>query len=220
MIQVHVNGETISATPSHPFYVYKFGWTLAGSLKAGDVLVLSNGELVTVEWVQHEILESPIKVYNFEVEDFHTYFVGKSSVLVHNDCPEWLREKWEEGNNFNKENRPRYQYNEVEVQGTNKNYRVDSYNPNEAIVSRKYTQLSEVKEKTAIGYINELNYKYPSGAVITDSSFNPAAIRGQPMVGSLYLEVPVQNNPVPQSIIDFANSKGITIIDIKGTVYT
>ena len=35
------------------------------------MLVLSNGELVTVEWVQHEILESPIKVYNFEVEDFH-----------------------------------------------------------------------------------------------------------------------------------------------------
>lgn len=86
MIQVHVNGETISATPSHPFYVYKFGWTLAGSLKAGDVLVLSNGELVTVEWVQHEILESPVKVYNFEVEDFHTYFVGESSVLVHNRC--------------------------------------------------------------------------------------------------------------------------------------
>ena len=86
MIQVHVNGETISATPSHPFYVEKLGWTLARSLKAGDVLVLSNGELVTVEWVQHEILESPIKVYNFEVEDFHTYFVGESSVLVHNQC--------------------------------------------------------------------------------------------------------------------------------------
>ena len=50
------------------------------------MLVLSNGELVTVEWVQHEILESPIKVYNFEVQDFHTYFVGESSVLVHNAC--------------------------------------------------------------------------------------------------------------------------------------
>lgn len=85
-VHIHVNGETISATPSHPFYVYKFGWTLAGSLKAGDVLVLSNGELVTVEWVQHELLESPIKVYNFEVEDFHTYFVGECEVLVHNVC--------------------------------------------------------------------------------------------------------------------------------------
>ncbi len=86
LVHIGVNGETISATPSHPFYVDKLGWTLARSLRAGDVLVLSNGELVVVEWVQHEILESPIKVYNFEVEDWHTYFVGESSVLVHNMC--------------------------------------------------------------------------------------------------------------------------------------
>ncbi len=74
-------GETISDTPSHPFYVDKLGWTLARSLRAGDILVLSNGELVTVEWVQHEILESPIKVYNFEVEEFHTYFVGENGIF-------------------------------------------------------------------------------------------------------------------------------------------
>ena len=86
LIHICVNGETISATPTHPFYVDKLGWTLARSLRAGDVLVLSNGELVTVEWVQHEILESPIKVYNFEVQDFHTYFVGENGVFVHNGC--------------------------------------------------------------------------------------------------------------------------------------
>ncbi len=91
LIHVHVNGETISATPNHPFYVDKLGWTLAKNLRAGDVLVLSNGEYVVIEWIQHEILESPIKVYNFEVEDFHTYFVGESSVLVHNDCTEEAR---------------------------------------------------------------------------------------------------------------------------------
>ena len=97
LVHIGVNGETISATPTHPFYVDKLGWTLARSLKAGDVLVLSNGELVTVEWVQHEILESPIKVYNFEVEDFHTYFVGECGVLVHNECtvPE-LSDNWKD----------------------------------------------------------------------------------------------------------------------------
>ena len=36
--------------------------------------------------IQHEILESPVKVYNFEVEDFHTYYVSESAVLVHNAC--------------------------------------------------------------------------------------------------------------------------------------
>mgnify|MGYP002168483425 FL=1 len=39
-----------------------------------------------VEAVEHELLESPITVYNFEVEDFHTYHVGSASVLVHNKC--------------------------------------------------------------------------------------------------------------------------------------
>ena len=60
------------------------------------MLVLSNGELVTVEFVQHEILESPIKVYNFEVEDFHTYFVGEQSVFVHNGCGDDLAKPGED----------------------------------------------------------------------------------------------------------------------------
>ena len=104
LIHIGVNGETISATPTHPFYVDKLGWTLARSLRAGDVLVLSNGELVTVEWVQHEILESPIKVYNFEVEEFHTYFVGENGIFVHNGCG-----KWEEVNESMSENSRTYQ---------------------------------------------------------------------------------------------------------------
>ena len=48
--------------------------------------MLNNGKYVTVEKVQHEFLEVPVKVYNFEVQDFHTYYVGRNSVLVHNAC--------------------------------------------------------------------------------------------------------------------------------------
>ena len=33
-------------------------------------------------------LESLETTYNFEVEDFHTYFVSDSNVLVHNSCNE------------------------------------------------------------------------------------------------------------------------------------
>lgn len=50
----------------------------------------SQRKYVIVEQVQHELLESPVTVYNFEVEGFHTYFVGETSVLVHNSCgDEW-----------------------------------------------------------------------------------------------------------------------------------
>ena len=85
LIYVTVVGEEIVTTPSHPFYVPKQGWTDAIHLKAGDILLTVNGEYVVVEKAQHELLESPIKVYNFEVEDFHTYYVG-DGVLVHNTC--------------------------------------------------------------------------------------------------------------------------------------
>ena len=86
LVHVFVNGEEIVTTPTHPFYSPVKGWTDAVKLRAGDILVLVNGEYVVVEMIQHEILEVPITVYNFEVTDFHTYYVGKESILVHNVC--------------------------------------------------------------------------------------------------------------------------------------
>ena len=86
LIYVQVGSEEIVTTPEHPFYSTVKGWIAACKLRTGDILVLQNDKYVTVEKVQHEILEAPITVYNFEVADFHTYYVGKSSVLVHNDC--------------------------------------------------------------------------------------------------------------------------------------
>lgn len=62
------------------------GGILAGNLRAGDILVTLNGEYVVLEQVQHEILEAPVATYNFEVEGFHTYYVGENDIFVHNKC--------------------------------------------------------------------------------------------------------------------------------------
>lgn len=86
LIHVTVQGEEIICTPGHPFYSPVQGWTEASRLRAGDILVLVNGEFVVVEQVQQELLDAPVLVYNFEVEDFHTYFVSASGILVHNKC--------------------------------------------------------------------------------------------------------------------------------------
>ena len=43
-----------------------------------------------VEKHRVEELDEPVDVYNFQVEDYHTYFVGESAVWVHNNnkaCP-------------------------------------------------------------------------------------------------------------------------------------
>ena len=76
--------------PEHPFYAPTKGWTEAIHLRAGDKLFNHNGELMVIEQVQHEILEAPVVVYNFEVADYHTYFVGTNGVLVHNSCSQTL----------------------------------------------------------------------------------------------------------------------------------
>ena len=78
--------ETIDSTPEHPFYVEGLGWVEASSLHAGMTIWFANGTKGTVEDISNEGLEEPVTVYNFEVTDFHTYFVGENAVLVHNDC--------------------------------------------------------------------------------------------------------------------------------------
>jgi len=136
-----------------------------------------------------------------------------------NSIPDWLQKRFKEGNDFNEANRLRYPHNEVEVTVDGKKFRVDSYNPGKEIISRKNTQLSDVQEGTAKGYMNELKQKYPSGAEITDSPFNSSNLKGKRLDGELILEIPVQNNPIPKSIIDAATERGITIRDVEGKVY-
>lgn len=98
----------------------------------------------------------------------------------------------------------------MEVYGEKK-YVVDSYVPTEEIVSRKYTQLADVKENTGIGYLNELKTKYPSGAIITDSPFNSKILRWLSIRGQQILEIPVHNKSIPQRIIDYANENNIIV---------
>lgn len=66
LVHITVNGEEITTTPTHLFWVPQKGWTDAIDLRAGDRLQLLNGEYVIIEQVQHEILEAPVTVYNFE----------------------------------------------------------------------------------------------------------------------------------------------------------
>src|SRR5258708_6331852 len=84
-VEVEVGGETILATKSHPFWVEsEQQWFKAVDLKAGMELHLSSGETAAVSSVKVKDLERSETTYNFEVSHQHDYFVGHSSVLVHN----------------------------------------------------------------------------------------------------------------------------------------
>ena len=106
--------------------------------------------------------------------------------------------------------------------------RLDSYNPRaKEIVSRKRTQLWRISEETAIGYLKELSEKYSPGSVIADVPSNRVGANagifeengGKTLRGQMILEVPVQENPVPEKVLDYANKHYIKIRDIKGKNY-
>ncbi|NMO18195.1 hypothetical protein HPC49_11215 [Pyxidicoccus fallax] len=75
--------ESIGATPDHPFWVEGRGWTQAGHLRPGmQVPSAHSGWLRVSRTTWRQAGET---VFNFEVEDFHSYFVGGLSAWVHNN---------------------------------------------------------------------------------------------------------------------------------------
>ena len=152
----------------------------------------------------------------------------------------WIKQLLD-GIRFNKERAPFYRFNEVYLEspkaGTGatgkssakyKYVRLDSYSPRTGeIVSRKYTQLSEILEKTAIGYLKELSEKYSPGSVIADVPSNKVGANagifkeneGNILKGQMILEVPVQEEPVPKRVLKYARDKNIQIRDINGKEY-
>ena len=84
LVHLTVNGEEIVTTVDLPFYVKNQGFIKAGELIVGDELLDVNGNVLLVENFDVELTDKPVKVYNFQIEDFHTYHVGENGVWVHN----------------------------------------------------------------------------------------------------------------------------------------
>ncbi|MCM1350225.1 MAG: Hint domain-containing protein [Prevotella sp.] len=96
--------ETITCTPGHKFYLpenkqkrdigqqqehesyYHLSekWVRAIDLKIKDKVLLENGKYGIIKRVTLQQLETPEVTYNFEVEDYHTYYVGSDGILTHN----------------------------------------------------------------------------------------------------------------------------------------
>src|SRR5690606_36295297 len=126
-----------------------------------------------------------------------------------------------------KTNKP---YNEVMLAKKTKKggrLRVDSYDPdNEEIISRKYTQLSQISFKTAKACIDEIPKKYKSGTLIADvdsqrkgSGHPNAGLARTELEGKYILEIPFQKHPVPKEILDHATKNLVIIRDETGRVY-
>ncbi|WP_238392614.1 polymorphic toxin-type HINT domain-containing protein [Paenibacillus antri] len=85
--ELTVGDQVIETTDNHPFWVEGKGWVLAADLQVGDKLQQSNGNTLTIDSIKIVKHDEKVKVYNFTVADFHTYFVSDLGIWVHNiDC--------------------------------------------------------------------------------------------------------------------------------------
>ena len=86
LVHIIAGGEEIVSTPDHPYYVAGRGFVNACQLCIGSPLLDSDGKIFEIEQIYKEQLEKneEVTVYNFQVEDWHTYHVGEMEVLVHN----------------------------------------------------------------------------------------------------------------------------------------
>jgi hypothetical protein len=90
-VKLALNDDVIIATLGHRFWNTGRGWQMAKFLKTGDAIYRLGG---TTD-IQAVTKDTDAEAFNLEVGEFHTFFVGKSRVLVHDiTCPQpttsWL----------------------------------------------------------------------------------------------------------------------------------
>lgn len=85
LFKIHLDKDIISVTPNHRFYVYRNGdysWIIAKELKVTDKLLNNQNKHINIQKIEYS--KENNRVYNFEVENNHTYYVSNENVLVHN----------------------------------------------------------------------------------------------------------------------------------------
>jgi hypothetical protein len=78
--------DKITTTPVHPFYVIGKGFTPAGQLAVGNSIATRAGPPVVLVRIERIHTNKSVPVYNFTIQDDHTYFVGLANggEWVHN----------------------------------------------------------------------------------------------------------------------------------------
>jgi Pretoxin HINT domain len=83
LIAVEIGPRTVRMTGGHPFWISGKGWVKARDIKAG----MAMHDVIGTTAVRPVGTAAPEPTYNLIVADFHTYFVGETKVLSHDNTP-------------------------------------------------------------------------------------------------------------------------------------
>ncbi len=147
--------------------------------------------------------EDLVSVYNFQVEDFHTYFVGDCAVWVHNDCtPEQLRQNYADGE---KAELAQYELEMKEHPNTKRQVTIRAYDEN-GNLSKKRTRVDLLNDKGVI------EVKASTTAPLTNNQkelYPQIAKYGGKVVGKKYGTYDIE----PQDI--YLTREGVTSLFLK-----
>ncbi|MEK3885841.1 polymorphic toxin-type HINT domain-containing protein, partial [Paenibacillus sp. PL2-23] len=79
---ITVNGEVITTTAEHPFWIVGKGWVKVKDLQIGERLVTNEDVELNIQDI--EVKKEHRSVYNFRVKNDHTYFVSNLKIWTHN----------------------------------------------------------------------------------------------------------------------------------------
>ena len=80
-LRVDLGGEAIVATPIHRFWKAGKGWTMARDLKVGDPIRTLDGTARVASIVEEKVQP----VFNLELSEGCSFFVGRAGALVHDN---------------------------------------------------------------------------------------------------------------------------------------
>lgn len=81
-VKIELTNETIRASSGHLFWVAGNGWTRAGTLAPGQLIHDVTGSSA-IKAVRED--DEPVETFNLIVDNFHSYFVGQSKILSHDN---------------------------------------------------------------------------------------------------------------------------------------
>lgn len=88
IIEIITEKDVIKTTKNHPFYI-NGEFKDAEQITTKDYFETFDNKKVKI--ISIRCIQEKIKVYNFEVEESHCYFVGKEGFLVSNICEDGLK---------------------------------------------------------------------------------------------------------------------------------
>jgi len=138
-------GEALRTTSDHPFYV-RGQWVRVKRLCVGDSLVSQRGQRHVLRRI--DLKPEHVTVYNFTVDELHTYFVGQNAILVHN-CPDVPT------------TRVRHYTGNKGIDGIEKSGSIKAYDQNKVFAesaNKKVLSASDASKRYLIGKNSARNY--------------------------------------------------------------